>query len=149
VWLTRLLYHNGLALWASILFYESCLSVIIGLIYSDMFVVPTACLIGCLIFLAGLIFLSLLENLFFVNALAFTLSPWAMFMWLLGGLVIREYDDKSSTLPVVWFVRFVFCSACALTLIRLTLFLRRYKHKSIPTFQTPRIHSFVDEPRVF
>ncbi|CAF3683727.1 unnamed protein product [Rotaria sordida] len=102
VWLTRLLYHNGLALWASVLFYESCLSIIIGLIYSDLVSPPTASIIGCFLLLFGFITLSILENVAFYNSLAFTLSPWLTFLWLLGGIVFRSHDESSSSVFVIW-----------------------------------------------
>jgi hypothetical protein len=149
VWLTRLLYHNGLALWASILFYESCLSIIIGFIYSDLISPTTACIIGCFFLLFGLITLSILENVVFYNSLAFTISPWFTFLWLLGGVVFRSYDTSVSSVFVIWFVRFIFCVTCILTCVRLCLFFWRYKNKVIPTFQPPKIYSLVTEPRTF
>jgi len=149
VWLTRLLYHNGLALWASVLFYESCLSIVIGFIYSDLISPTIACIIGCFFLLFGLIGLSLLANFVFYNSLAFTLSPWFTFLWLLGGIVFRSHDQLSSSIFVIWFVRFIFCVTVILTFVRLCLFFWRYKNKVIPTFQPPRIHSFIVEPRPF
>lgn len=149
VWLTRLFYHNGLALWASVLFYESCLSIIIGLIYSDWFSPTVACTIGCFLLLFGLIGLSLLENVLFYRSLAFTFSPWLTFLWLLGSIVIRSPDLSSSSLFLIWFVRLIFSLTVIFVCIRLCLFFWRYKNKTIPTFQSPRIHSFVLQPRPF
>jgi hypothetical protein len=149
IWLTRLLYQNGLALWASILFYESCLSIVIGLIYSNLILPSTACIVGCCLLLFGLITLSILENLIFYNALAFTLTPWLTFLWLLGGIVFRPSNELSSSLFVIWFVRFIFCFTCILTCLRLSIFFWRYVNKVIPTFQSPRIYSLVVEPRPF
>jgi len=149
VWLTRLLYHNGLALWASILFYESCLSIVIGFIYSDLISSTNACIIGCFLLLFGFIGLSILENIVLDNSLAFTLSPWFTFLWLLGGIVFRSHNQLSSSIFVIWFVRFIFCVTVILTCVRLFLFFWRYKNKVIPTFQSPRIHSFIVEPRPF
>jgi len=149
VWLTRLLYHNGLALWASVLFFETCLSVIVGLDRSESVSSSNACLIGCSIYLLGILTFSIVENLIFSNALAFTLSPWFVFLWLLSGTVFsREIDDKTSII-VFWFIRFLFGLTCALALIRWILFFWRYKEKSIPTFQSPRIYSLITEPRHF
>ncbi|CAF1248235.1 unnamed protein product [Adineta ricciae] len=145
VWLTRLLYHNGLALWASVLYYESCLSITIGFIYSDLVSALTASIIGSAILLFGLITLSILENVVFYNSMAFTLSPWLAFLWLLGTTVFHQRNSMST----FSFVRFLFCGACILTSIRLCVFFWRYKNKIIPTFQTPRIYSLVTEPRPF
>ncbi|CAF1340494.1 unnamed protein product [Adineta steineri] len=103
VWLTRLLYHNGLALWASVLFYESCLSIVIGFIYSNYISPITASFIGCSVLLFGLLILSILENIIFYNSLAFTLSPWFAFIWLLGGIVFRQHDELSSSIDVICF----------------------------------------------
>lgn len=148
VWLTRLFYHNGLALWASVLFYESCLSIIIGMIYSDWFSPTVACTIGCFLLLFGLIGLSLLENVLFYRSLAFTFSPWLTFLWLLGSIAFRS-SDPSSSLFLIWFVRWLFCLTVLFVCLRLCLFFWRYKNKMIPTFQSPRIHSFVLQPRPF
>jgi hypothetical protein len=149
VWLTRLFYHNGLALWASVLFYESCLSIIIGFIYSELISPTIACIIGCVLLLFGLISLSILENIIFYNSLAFTFSPWLTFIWLLGGITFRSHDPINSSIFLIWFVRLIFCVTVLLTCIRLCLFFWRYKNKLIPTFQSPRIHSFIVEPRPF
>jgi hypothetical protein len=149
VWLTRLFYHNGLALWASVLFYESCLSITIGFIYSELISPTIACIIGCVLLLFGLISLSILENIIFYNSLAFTFSPWLTFIWLLGGITFRSHDPINSSIFLIWFVRLIFCVTVLLTCIRLCLFFWRYKNKLIPTFQSPRIHSFIVEPRPF
>lgn len=147
VWLTRLFYHNGLALWASVLFYESCLSIIIGLIYSDWISPTVACTIGCFILLIGLIGLSFLENILFYHSLAFTFSHWLTFPWLLGSIVFRS--NQSSSIFLILFVRLIFFVTILLICLRLCLFVYRYKNKTIPTFQTPRIHTSVLQPRPF
>ncbi|UJR38432.1 hypothetical protein I4U23_031100 [Adineta vaga] len=149
VWLTRLLYHNGLALWASVLFYESCLAITIGIIYSDFVSSSTASIIGGFLLLFGLLTLSILENIVFYNSMAFTLSPWLTFLWLLGTIVFYEQNSSSSFVFIIWFVRCLFCLTCILTCIRLCLFYWRYKNKNIPTFQSPRIYSLIVEPRPF
>ena len=149
VWLTRLLYHNGLALWTSVLYYESCLAIVIGLIYSDLALPSNACIIGCCFLLFGLVTLSIVENMIFYNAMAFTLSPWLIFVWLLGDALLRCSNEEPNSSVVVWLVRFTFSLTCALAAIRLVLFIWRYKHKIIPTFQSPRIYSLVVEPRPF
>lgn len=149
VWLTRLLHHNGLAVWASVLFFETCLSVIIGLTRSDLVSATSACLIGCSIYLLGILILSIVENVIFPSALAFTLSPWFIFLWLLGGIVFGRPNDATAPILVFWFIRFLFALTCVLALIRWILFFWRYKEKSIPTFQPPRIYSLISEPRHF
>ncbi len=108
-----------------------------------------ACVIGCVFLLSGLIALSILENVVFYNSLAFTISPWFTFLWLLGGVVFSPYDRLSPSIFVVWFVRFIFCVTCILTCVRLCLFFWRYKNKVIPTFQSPKIYSLAVEPRSF
>lgn len=143
------MYHNGLALWASVLFYESCLSIIVGLIYADLISSSTASIIGCLLLLSGFIILAVLENFIFYNSLAFTLSPWFAFLWLLGGIVAQTHEITSTASFTIWLVRALFCVTCILSSIRLSLFFWRYKNKTIPTFQSPRIYSFVIEPRSF
>lgn len=147
VWLTRLFYHNGLALWASVLFYESCLSIIIGLIYSDWISPPVANTIGCLILLIGLISLSFLENFLFYHSLAFTFSHWLTFPWLIGNILIHGNQSSSGFLMLI--VRLIFVLSIVLFCLRLCLFFYRYMKKTIPTFQTPRIHTFVLQPRPF
>ncbi|CAF2037953.1 unnamed protein product [Rotaria magnacalcarata] len=102
IWLTRLLYHNGLALWASVIFYESCLSIIIGLIYGDVMSSSTASIIGCLLLCCVFIVVSVLENFVFYNALAFTLSPWFVFLWILGDIVFRVDKESSSSVFTFW-----------------------------------------------
>lgn len=147
--MTRLFYHNGLAAWASVLFYESCLSIIIGLIYSQLVSSDTACLVGCSIYLCGILFLTIVENVIFPNSLAFTLSPWLIFLWLSTRIVFRDNYDQSASLIVHWFIRVLFGITFLLALLRLILFFWRYKEKSIPTFQSPRIYSLIHEPRPF
>lgn len=149
VWLTRLFYQNGLALWASLLFYESCLSLTIGLSYSETVLSSTACLIGSSVFLFGLLVFSVLENLLFPSSLSFTLSPWLMFVWLISGVVFSRRSSDSSSLVVVCFLRLIFVFTCLFTLTRVLVFIWRYRRQSIPTFQSPRIYSLVDEPRPF
>ncbi len=121
----------------------------IGFIYSDLTSSTTAGIIGCFLLLFGFIGLSILENIVFYNSLAFTLSPWFTFLWLLGGIVFRSHNQLSSSIFVIWFVRFIFCATVILTCVRLCLFFWRYKNKVIPTFQSPRIYSFIIEPRPF
>lgn len=150
VWLTRLLYHNGLALWASVLYYETCLSITIGFIYSESLSLLTSCIIGGFLLLCGLISYSIIENFIFYNSLAFTFSPWITYLWLLGEIVTRSHQATSpSSTFLIWFVRYLFCTAIILACIRLCLFIWRYSKRTIPTFQSPRIHTFVNEPRPF
>jgi len=148
VWLTRLLYHNGLALWASVLYYETCLSIVIGFIYSESLSLMASSIVGCFLLLIGLVAYSIIENFIFYNSLAFTFSPWITFLWLLGGIVFRSQQTTSSIF-VIWFVRYLFCTTILLICVRLCLFIWRYSKRAIPTFQSPRIFSLLNEPRPF
>lgn len=136
-------------MWSAVLLFESCLSIAIGLIYSDLMSSSTASIIGCFILLCCFIMLSILENFVFYNALAFTLSPWFVFLWILAEIVFRAHKEISSTTFTIWFVRYIFSVACFLACLRLCLFFWRYKNKKIPTFQPPRIYSLIVEPRSF
>ncbi|CAF3655056.1 unnamed protein product [Rotaria sordida] len=113
VWLTRLLYQNGLAIWASILFYESCLSITIGLIYSNNDY-STASNIGGFILLIGLIMIFFFENCGFNNSIAFILSHWFIFLWLLIDINFLSNNKLSESfcaiilLPTIEFLIFIY-----------------------------------------
>ncbi|CAF1373633.1 unnamed protein product [Rotaria sordida] len=148
VWLTRLLYQNGLAIWASILFYESCLSITIGLIYSNNDY-STASNIGGFILLIGLIMIFFFENCGFNNSIAFILSHWFIFLWLLIDINFLSNNKLSESfcaiilLPTIEFLIFIYI------VVRLLLLYLFFNWKILPTFHSGRVYSLVVPPIAF
>jgi hypothetical protein len=133
VWLARIFYQNGLALWAAILFYESCLSIIISIIYIYELSSSTACTVGSCIFLIGLI-------------VAFILSHWLVFYWLLWDINYVSKNKLSISLYSVTLVPLIYYIILLFIVWRLMLLYLCYREKGLPTFHSGRIYSLLDTP---
>jgi hypothetical protein len=146
VWLARILYQNGLALWAAILFYESCLSIIISLIYLYEISSSTACTIGSCIFLIGLIASYTQEILQHKDSMAFVLSHWFVFYWLLLDIHYISGNKLSISLYSVALVPLIYYIVLLFMFWRLMLLYLYFREKGLPTFRSGRVYSLIDPP---
>jgi hypothetical protein len=146
VWLARIFYQNGLALWAAILFYESCLSIIISIIYIYELSSSTACTVGSCVFLIGLIVAFIHEIFQNKDSLAFILSHWLVFYWLLWDINYVSKNKLSISLYSVTLVPLIYYIILLFIVWRLMLLYLCYREKGLPTFHSGRIYSLLDTP---
>ncbi|CAF2598279.1 unnamed protein product [Rotaria sp. Silwood2] len=148
VWLARLLYQNGLAIWASILFYESCLSITIGLIYRNNDYSKSSN-IGGFLLLLGFIIVFFLENCGLKNSITFILSHWFIFLWLLIDINFLSNNKLSESFCSTILVPTIGCLIFVYIVLRLVLLYLFYNWKLLPTFHSGRVYSLVVPPTAF
>jgi hypothetical protein len=146
IWLTRLLYLNGLALWATILFYESCLSITIGLMYSGLFSPSVASFIGSVLFFVVFYMICIAHPFQLMSEMNFIILHLLAFVWLTIDTCITSYYPRSLSPAVLGFMIpfFIF------NVIRRLLLCRVYfKQNRLSALDSGRVYSLVVPPRNF
>ena len=146
-WLTRILYQNGLALWTAILFYESCLSIIISLIYTYGMSTGIASIFGSSIFLLG-IFLTFIHEMFIhKDSLSPILSHWIIFLWLTYDINISQKKFRAISLFSGMLPSASFYIILNFVIFRLFIFYLLYRRKELSMFRSGRVYSLIPRPR--
>jgi hypothetical protein len=146
IWLARILYQNGLAAWTAILFYESCLSIIISCIYIYEISSTTACTIGSFIFLIGLITTFIHEVFICRDSLAFILSHWLIFFWIILDIYVLKKVKLSLSFYSIIFIPLIYAVIVLFIVLRVILLYILCKRKILPSFHSGRIYTLIDPP---
>lgn len=151
VWLSRLIYQNGAALWTFLAFYEYCLSMINALQYTETLSETSATTFGGIILSIFLFSFAIIESFFTDDYTSYTLMHWILYLAFAISLMCFDLTtSRYQPLPSVpWLphlvVYFIFCSS----LHRLFVFIRAYRHRSIPRFDRTKVYTLLDRPRRF
>ncbi len=150
VLVTRILYQNDIALWTAILFYETCLSIIIYLIYTHELSSVNACTIGNCIFSIGIIASYIEETLHHKDHPVFILSHWFVFFWLLLDIdyISRTRNRLSISISLysITLVPLIYYIVLFFMFWRLILLYIYFREKGLPTLRSRRVYSLIDPP---
>jgi len=109
----------------------------------------TACVIGGCIFLIGVIIVFIHENFGCNDSLAFILSHWLIFLWLIHDIHFISNNKLSKSIcgitlvPLIYYLLFLFI------ICRLRGLYFFYKEKILPSFHSGRVYSLIVPPTVF
>jgi hypothetical protein len=140
IWLVRALVHNGLAIYTTWLFLATLLNFTIWLarIYDlKPQSVIDASTASISIVLIGIIVYFICENFIFYSAMAYTFTPWFVFIFALCGIMSSNSKRPEVTEKNKSYILALLVICGFLVVARLVLFVVRYVRRQIPTIRDP------------
>jgi hypothetical protein len=131
VWLSRILIHNGLAMFSSWLLVASCVSLSSILTYSWQVEMTTASAIALIVIAILVTSYFVIDNLIYPKYTLYVFTPWIVFVSACVAILTKNYDKLQPThnnlIEIVLFI--IFVVYFAIKLVMFTLYQTKCKHR--------------------